>query len=269
MRKVTTASLWVLALWLLPGVASAQGYVIVGVATDGNKAVATRVSDSIRTQLEDAGAQMGPQVRFSELLAQAGGAQRCDEACLQGLAGRLEGRLLAVFTSQGGGWTAARVHEIRADGSQVLAAFLAPDEKLAEAASALAGKLLGNDGTLQITGGPQGNLLYVDGREVGPLPLDQSLTLSSGPHVVRVDDGKGAGRMARVRVLPRVSTKVDLDVLMGLKQAPTPIAGKSLLRSPWFWGAVGAVLIGGGSFALTDGYGTLAPDTKTVVVEIP
>lgn len=242
-----------------------KSLLVVGTPIDGNAAVATRVAESLRTALRDAGAPLGSQVRLGQLLAEAGGIERCKLDCLRRLAEQVPETLLVVLTSQGGGWTAARVEQVGTR-ERVLASFLSPDEQVSRAAQSMAGKLLSRPGSLRIEGGEAGSEVFIDGRSVGMVPIEGDIDLEAGDHVLRVGDGEGTGAIGRVHVLPLITETVNLDEWSGRRVGT--VARKPLYARPWVW-VLGAAIVGGSSFAATRGFGTLVPETTTVIVEKP
>jgi hypothetical protein len=123
-------------------------------------------------------------------------------------------------------------------------------------------KLAGSRLTLE--GVPPKSRIFVDGHET----TDTTIDIDPGKHTLRVDDSKskpftwegsfadGEKKSVTVKMLPA-------DVPKGT--TPEKSSG-GVLSSPWFWGAVGVVVIGGAAGAyFYDRSKQLGPDSGVTV----
>lgn len=127
--------------------------------------------------------------------------------------------------------------------TQLLAKHPTLDSEIKEQAQKFLAEEKARVGTLTLDGVPNKARIYIDGHET----LDTTIDVDSGKHALRVEDPKskpfiwegnftdGEKKSVTVKMLPADVTK-----------APPP-AEKSggVLSSPWFWGAVGVVIVGG------------------------
>lgn len=117
-------------------------------------------------------------------------------------------------------------------------------------------------GTLTLDGVPAKARIYVDGHET----TDTTIDVDPGKHSLRVDDAKskpftwegsfgdGEHRSVVVKMLPADVAK------------PPEKSSGGVLSSPWFWGAVGVVIVGGAAGAyFYDRSRQLGPDSGVTV----
>jgi hypothetical protein len=148
---------------------------------------------------------------------------------------------------------------------QLLKQHPALDAEIKEQAKKFLAEEKARIGTLTLDGVPNKARIYVDGHET----TDTTIDVDPGKHALRVEDPKskpftwegtfadGEKKSVTVKMLPA-------DVVS--RGAPTEKPSGGVLSSPWFWGAVGVVIIGGAAGAyFYDRSKQLGPDSGVTV----
>ncbi|MDO9016933.1 MAG: hypothetical protein Q8S73_20290 [Deltaproteobacteria bacterium] len=134
-------------------------------------------------------------------------------------------------------------------------------------------------GSLDIVCPTPGAAVFIEGRQVAALPLSRPLRVLADNDIVL--EVRAPGRVAASRhtlVHPSAHVRVDINDLApsdGPDRARpgwTSVSSGGVVRSPWFWTAIGAVVVGGvvagvvfGTQSTDDPYsGNLSPGTVVV-----
>jgi hypothetical protein len=124
--------------------------------------------------------------------------------------------------------------------SRVSESFTGRPEQLVGAVRHAARRLTGIDGgagALALTASEPDASLFLDGKEVGPLPPEGIGALPAGRHSVRLAKPDFADWASDVYVQPGAPTALTAELI------PLP---SRWWQSPWLWTGVGVVLAGGG-----------------------
>ena len=151
--------------------------------------------------------------------------------------------------------------------AQLLAKHPTLDAEIKSQAEKLLAEEKTRIGTLTLEGVPTNTKarIYVDGHET----TDTTIDIDPGKHALRVEDPKskpftwegtftdGEKKSVTVKLLPA-------DVAKPLPPGEKPSGG--VLSSPWFWGAIGVVVVGGAAGAyFYDRSKQLTPDSPITV----
>lgn len=148
---------------------------------------------------------------------------------------------------------------------QLLAKHPALDAEIKSQAEKILAEEKARIGTLTLDGVPSKARIYVDGHET----TDTTIDVDPGKHSLRVEDPKFKPFTRDFTVADGDKKSVTVKMLPADVAKPPPASEKpsgGVLSSPWFWGAVGVVVVGGATGAyFYDRSKQLGPDSAITV----